>query len=79
MAAVRLAVGLTGALSADGIASRSILLGWSITLAATFPLFDGGVTAAKIKEAELRLEQLKVVGAQAAPVDGASYRCGRPC
>ncbi len=30
----------------------------------TFPIFDGGVTAQKIKEAELRLEQLKLVEAQ---------------
>ena len=63
-AGARPAVGLTGGFSADGIASGSLSLGWSITLAATFPLFDGGVTAAKIKEAELRLEQLKVVEAQ---------------
>jgi len=63
-AGTRPVVGLTGSLSADGIGTNSLGLGWSIGLAATFPLFDGGVTAAKIKEAELRLEQLRVVEAQ---------------
>jgi len=57
-------VGLSGGLSLDGIGTGGVALGWSIGLAATFPLFDGGVTAAKIREAELRLEQLKVVQAQ---------------
>lgn len=57
-------VGLSGGLSVEGIGSGASALGWSIGLAATFPLLDGGVTAAKIREAELRLEQLKVVQAQ---------------
>ncbi|MDR7426207.1 MAG: TolC family protein [Armatimonadota bacterium] len=57
-------VGLSGGLSLDGLGTGAVALGWSIGLAATFPLFDGGITAAKIREAELRLEQLKVVGAQ---------------
>lgn len=57
-------VGLSGGLSLDGIGTGGVALGWSISLAATFPLFDGGLTAAKIREAELRLEQLKVAQAQ---------------
>jgi outer membrane protein TolC len=34
--------------------------GWSVTLAATVPLFDGGLTTQRVREAELRVEQLRV-------------------
>lgn len=37
---------------------------WSVTLAVTLPVFDGGVTEARIREARLRLEQLTVLEAQ---------------
>jgi OMF family outer membrane factor len=63
-AGARPVVGLVGAVSSDGTSLSTITLGWSLMLSATFPIFDGGVTAAKIKEAELRLESLKVVEAQ---------------
>lgn len=63
-AGVRPVVGLVGTVSSDGTALSTVALGWSLMLSATFPIFDGGVTAAKIKEAELRLESLKVVEAQ---------------
>ncbi|MGQ0548421.1 MAG: TolC family protein [Armatimonadota bacterium] len=42
----------------------SATAGWSVTLSATVPLFDGGVTAERIREAEVRVEQLRVVEAQ---------------
>lgn len=58
------AVGLVGAGLGTGNSSTSISLGWSITLAATIPLFDGGVIRERIREAELRLGQLTVTGAQ---------------
>lgn len=57
-------VGLVGTVSADATSASSITLGWSLMLSATFSIFDGGVTAAKIREAELRLESLTVVEAQ---------------
>src|SRR3990170_4559870 len=37
---------------------------WSVMLALTLSLSDGGITRERIREAELRLEQLKVLGAQ---------------
>jgi len=37
---------------------------WSVTLAATLQLYDGGITRERVREAELRLEQLRVVEAQ---------------
>ncbi len=37
---------------------------WSVTLAVTLSLSDGGITRERIREAELRLEQLKVLEAQ---------------
>ncbi|MDR5682893.1 MAG: TolC family protein [Armatimonadota bacterium] len=36
---------------------------WSVTIAVTLSLYDGGITRERIREAELRLEQLKVVEA----------------
>lgn len=39
-------------------------LGWSLTLAATVPLFDGGVTAQRIREAEARVAQLQAAEVQ---------------
>jgi len=38
--------------------------GWAVTIAATVPLFDGGVTAQRVREAEARVEQLREVEAQ---------------
>ncbi len=38
---------------------------WSLSLAVTLSVFDGGITQAKIGEAQLRLEQLQVREAQA--------------
>lgn len=37
---------------------------WSVTLAATMNLYDGGITRERIKEAQLRLEQLRALEAQ---------------
>jgi len=37
---------------------------WSVTLAFTLQLYDGGITRERIREAELRLEQLGVLEAQ---------------
>lgn len=37
---------------------------WSITLAATLNLYDGGLTRERVREAQLRLEQLKIAEAQ---------------
>lgn len=51
--------------SVGGTATGSAAFGWSVTLAATVPLFDGGVTAQRVREAELRVEQLRVSEAQA--------------
>lgn len=39
-------------------------LNWSITFAATLNLYDGGITQERIKEAQLRLDQLKAMEAQ---------------
>ncbi len=63
-AGLRPVVGLTGGLAANGIGTGNLALVWSVSLGMSFPLFDGGVTAQKIKEVELRLEQLKLVEAQ---------------
>jgi len=35
-----------------------------VTLSATVPLFDGGLTAQRVREAEARVEQLRAVEAQ---------------
>lgn len=37
---------------------------WSVTLAVTLSLFDGGITRERIREAELRVEQLRVIELQ---------------
>lgn len=37
---------------------------WTLTLAATINLFDGGITRDRVREAQLRLEQLKALEAQ---------------
>ncbi|HEU5300371.1 MAG TPA: TolC family protein [bacterium] len=50
----------TGGLFAGSSGSTS----WSVTLAATLNLFDGGVTRERVREAELRLEQLRAIEAQ---------------
>lgn len=47
-----------------GSATPAVTAGWSVTLSATVPLFDGGVTAQRIREAEARVEQLRAVEAQ---------------
>ncbi len=39
--------------------------GWSATLSVTLSLYDGGITRERIREAELKLEQLKILEAQA--------------
>lgn len=38
--------------------------GWSIMLGVTLALYDGGITRERIREAQLRVEQLKVLDAQ---------------
>jgi outer membrane protein TolC len=44
--------------------STSLNGAWSLTLGVTLSAFDGGITQARIREAQARLEQLKVVEAQ---------------
>jgi len=44
-------------------ATASVSGGWSITLSATLSLYDGGITRERIREAQLRMEQLKVLDA----------------
>lgn len=50
--------------AAGSTGSPTAAAGWSVTLSATVPLFDGGVTAQRIREAEARVEQLRVAEAQ---------------
>lgn len=50
----------TGGLFAGATATPS----WSITLAATMNLYDGGITRERIREARLRLQQLEATEAQ---------------
>lgn len=50
----------TGGLFAGTTASTN----WSVTLAATLNLFDGGITRERVREAQLRLEQLRAMEAQ---------------
>jgi len=45
-------------------AGQSGTANWSITLAATMNLFDGGITRERVREAQLRLEQLRAMEAQ---------------
>jgi len=48
--------------NSNGMAT-SISGGWSITLGVTLALYDGGITRERIREAQLRVEQLKVLDA----------------
>jgi len=50
--------------SAGGTGSTGPTTGWSVTLSATVPLFDGGVTSQRIREAEARVQQLRAAEAQ---------------
>jgi outer membrane protein len=50
--------------SAGTAASPIATTGWSVTLSATVPLFDGHLTEQRVKEAEARVEQLKTSEAQ---------------
>lgn len=50
--------------TAGGVGAPAATTGWSVTLAATVPLFDGGLTAQRVREAEVRLEQLRATEAQ---------------
>jgi outer membrane protein TolC len=49
--------------NANGLAS-SIGGAWSVTLSVTLSLFDGGITRERVREGQLRLEQLKILEAQ---------------
>lgn len=61
-------VGLSGVGSYSNtgglLAGTTLSTNWSITLAATLNLYDGGITRERIQEARLRLEQLKALEAQ---------------
>ena len=50
--------------SAGFVPSTGVSSTWSLTLAATLNLFDGGLTKERIQEARLRLEQLRASEAQ---------------
>ncbi|MDQ7842166.1 MAG: TolC family protein [Armatimonadota bacterium] len=45
-------------------AGQAATASWSVTLAATLNLYDGGITRERIREARLRLEQLRAMEAQ---------------
>lgn len=49
--------------NASGMAT-SISGAWSVSLGVTLSLYDGGITRERIREAQLRLEQLKILDAQ---------------
>lgn len=49
----------------NGGASPGVTGGWSVTLGITLALYDGGLVRERVREAQLRLEQLKVMEAQA--------------
>ncbi|MDR7482209.1 MAG: TolC family protein [Armatimonadota bacterium] len=53
-----------GNATSAGLGSSAAVLGWSLTLAATVPLFDGGLTAQRIREAEARVAQLQAAEVQ---------------
>ena len=55
---------LQGAYSVGGTSPTSLSANWSVTLAVTLNLFDGGLTRARIREAEERLRQLQVAESQ---------------
>lgn len=55
---------LQGAYFLSGTSLESLSANWSVTLALTLNLFDGGLTRARIREAEERLRQLQVAEAQ---------------
>jgi outer membrane protein TolC len=44
--------------------ATSISTGWSVTLSATMTLFDGNLTAERIREAQARVDQLRATEAQ---------------
>lgn len=46
------------------LAGQAGTTSWSVTLAATMSLYDGGITRERIREAQLRLEQLRALEAQ---------------
>lgn len=46
------------------LAGQAGTASWSITLAATLNLYDGGLTRERVREAQLRLEQLKIAESQ---------------
>ena len=60
------AVQATGSYSnSSGLfAGSSGATSWSVTLAATLNLYDGGITRERVREARLRLEQLQALEAQ---------------
>lgn len=47
-----------------GFLTSSAAVNWTVTLAATLNLFDGGITKERVNEAKLRLEQLRAMEAQ---------------
>jgi len=55
---------LQGAYFVGGTSPESLSVNWSVTLAVTLNLFDGGLTRARIREAEERLRQLQVAESQ---------------
>lgn len=61
-------VALTGTTSysnsAGLVTGATATANWSLTLAATLNLYDGGITRERVREAQLRLEQLKAIEAQ---------------
>jgi outer membrane protein TolC len=61
---VVLAAGPNYGNSSGALSSPVATTGWSVTLSATVPLFDGHLTEQRVKEAEVRVEQLKASEAQ---------------
>lgn len=48
----------------SGGTATSLVGGWSVTLGVTLLLYDGGLTRERIREGQLRIEQLRVLDAQ---------------
>ncbi|MDR7433977.1 MAG: TolC family protein [Armatimonadota bacterium] len=55
---------LQGAYSLSGTSLQNLTTNWQVILALTLNLFDGGLTKARIQEAEERLRQLQVAESQ---------------
>ncbi len=58
-------VALSARYELTGSSPSNLAGAWSVTLAVTLSLYDGGITRERVREAELRLQQLEVLQLQA--------------